>query len=225
MKASLDTNVILHLYRADKQAVLFDFFDEAIYIDEFIYDVELKNHGSDIKDKLDEDINAGKIKVITKDWLKEKRLLSLYNEYLTEQIYLYSSADKGEACAIALAKLLGAMSVVTDDIKTGGPHYTLMCLPDSDLIPFTYYELIIMLYMMNAYSAETVVETIETVKKHSPEYNFDLTSKLKKFINRTLRDPYSKRDKRWFDDFAKQNNIDILEKIKQLRSYIKQKST
>ena len=30
MKASLDTNVIIHLYRAEMQNILFEFFDEGI---------------------------------------------------------------------------------------------------------------------------------------------------------------------------------------------------
>lgn len=222
MKASLDTNVIIHLYRANKQAVLFDFFDEEIYIDEFIYEVELDNHGKDIKNKLDKDISDGKIIIITKKWLKEHKLFPLYLRYLREETLLYSSADKGEACAIALARLLGAMSVVTDDVKPYGPHYTLMCLPDSELIPFTYYELVILLYMMDTYSAEATIETIEAIVKRSPNYSFDFTAKLKQFINRTIRSPYSKREEQWFCDYAKKHGFNIREKTKLLISYIKQ---
>ena len=41
-----------------------------LYIDEFIYNVELKKHGADIKEKLNQDINSGKIQVITESKLK-----------------------------------------------------------------------------------------------------------------------------------------------------------
>ena len=221
MKASLDTNVILHLYRADKQNVLFDFFKEDIYIDEFIYTVELKNHGADIKEKLDQDINSGKIQVVTEEKLRELGIHSLYDEYLQEETILYSSADRGEACAIALARVLGAVSVVTDDTKPCGPHHTLMSLPDSDIIPFAYYELVFMLYLLDIYSTEETIKTLETIHKHSPDFNFDLIPKIKMFIKRTLISPYSERDKMWFDSFATEHNFNIKSKLKVLTEYIK----
>ena len=56
MKASLDTNIILHLYRANHQSLLFEMFDEEIYIDEFVYSIELQNHGKDILPILEQDI-------------------------------------------------------------------------------------------------------------------------------------------------------------------------
>ena len=61
MKASLDTNVIIHFYKADLQNILFDFFDEGVFIYEQIRDVELENHGQDILSKVDADIASGKI--------------------------------------------------------------------------------------------------------------------------------------------------------------------
>ena len=45
MRASLDTNVIIHFYRAGLQSILFDFFDEGVFIYEQIRNVELENHG------------------------------------------------------------------------------------------------------------------------------------------------------------------------------------
>lgn len=55
MKASVDTNVLIHLYRADKQKLMFDLFDK-VYADEFIINVELENHGSDIISMVKADI-------------------------------------------------------------------------------------------------------------------------------------------------------------------------
>ena len=43
MKASLDTNVIIHFYKADLQEILFDMFDEGVCIYEQIRSVELEN--------------------------------------------------------------------------------------------------------------------------------------------------------------------------------------
>ncbi len=45
MRASLDTNVVIHLYRAGLQNILFDLFDEGVFIYEQIRDVELNHHG------------------------------------------------------------------------------------------------------------------------------------------------------------------------------------
>ena len=63
MKASLDTNVVIHLYRADRQEILFEVFEDEIFIYEQIRDVEREHHGRDILSVLDSDIAAGKIKV------------------------------------------------------------------------------------------------------------------------------------------------------------------
>lgn len=56
MRASLDTNVIIHFYRAGLQNILFDFFDDGVFIYEQIRNVELQNHGNDILNLVDRDI-------------------------------------------------------------------------------------------------------------------------------------------------------------------------
>lgn len=220
MKASLDTNVLLHLYRADMQGVLFDFFDEDIYINEFIFDTELKNHGSDIKEKLDRDIAVGRIQIITEEWLRNRGLWALYHEYLNEETLLYSSSDRGEACAIALARVLGAMSVVTDDTKPCGPHHTLMCLPESDIIPFAHYELVILLYLMDRYSKEQVTQIITAICENSPDFNLELVPKIRQFLKRSIVSSYSEREHAWFESFANRHGIDIMAKSRALIAYI-----
>ena len=47
----MDTNVIIHLYRADLQDMLFDFFSDGVFIYEQIRNIELVNHGRDILEK------------------------------------------------------------------------------------------------------------------------------------------------------------------------------
>lgn len=41
MRASLDTNVIIHFYKAGLQDILFSFFDEGVFIYEQIRRVEI----------------------------------------------------------------------------------------------------------------------------------------------------------------------------------------
>ncbi len=65
MRASLDTNAIIHFYKAGLQSILFDFFDEGVFIYEQIRNVELENHGQDVIDKVDSDIDTGKIELYT----------------------------------------------------------------------------------------------------------------------------------------------------------------
>ena len=43
MRASLDTNAIIHFYKAGLQDILFDFFDEGVFIYEQIRKIELEN--------------------------------------------------------------------------------------------------------------------------------------------------------------------------------------
>ena len=71
MRASLDTNVIIHFYRAGLQNILFDFFDEGVFIYEQIRNVELQNHGNDILNLVDIDIAECKIQLYSDAKLKE----------------------------------------------------------------------------------------------------------------------------------------------------------
>ena len=70
MRASLDTNVIIHLYRANMQSILFDVFKDGLFIYEQIRNVELKRHGKIVLDAVDADVAAGRIELYTNAKLK-----------------------------------------------------------------------------------------------------------------------------------------------------------
>ena len=70
MRASLDTNVIIHFYRAQRQEVLFEVFDEGVFIYEQIRYIELEHHAKDLLEKIDLDILSGKIELYTDQKLK-----------------------------------------------------------------------------------------------------------------------------------------------------------
>jgi hypothetical protein len=61
---------------------------------------------------------------------------------LKDNRILYDGSDLGEVYAMSMAMTLGCISLVTDDIKERGPHYTLLRVPDSDGMPFDFYELL-----------------------------------------------------------------------------------
>lgn len=79
MKASLDTNVIIHFYKAGLEDILFDFFDEGVIIYEQIRNIELENHGQEVLNKVDSDIASGKIELYTDQKLKD---LHIYIRFL-----------------------------------------------------------------------------------------------------------------------------------------------
>ena len=130
MKASLDTNVIIHLYRAGKQNVLFELFDEGVFIYDQIRTIELKNHGADVLKAVDEDIASGKIELYTDQKLKDLAVLKIFENNVKENRCLYGAGDLGEVYAISLAQTLGAYSLVTNDIKQGGPYMSLLQFED-----------------------------------------------------------------------------------------------
>lgn len=119
MRASLDTNVIIHFYKANLQNILFDFFDEGVFIYEQIRNVELENHGQDVISKVDSDIAAGRIEIYTNQKLKDLQVYKIFEHNVNENRNLYGSGDLGEVYAISLAQTLGAYSLVTDDTKQG----------------------------------------------------------------------------------------------------------
>ena len=83
MRASVDTNVLIHLYRAEHQHILFDLIDEGVIIFEQIRNVELMHHGKDVLQKIDDDIHLQKIQLYTLQDLKRLSVDSLFSVYCT----------------------------------------------------------------------------------------------------------------------------------------------
>ena len=110
MRASLDTNAIIHFYKAGLQDILFDFFDEGVFIYEQIRKIELENHGQDVLFQVDIDIAAGKIELYTDQKLKKLQVYKIFEYNVNENRNLYGTGDLGEVYAISLAQTLGAYS-------------------------------------------------------------------------------------------------------------------
>ena len=221
MKASLDTNVIIHLYRATQQEILFDLFDEGIYVYEFLVNVELKNHGKDIIPEFQKDVDGGKVTIITDEWLRSHGIYTLFCEYYKNDEILFSPSDRGEVLAIALARTLGAMSIVTDDTKPRGPHATLMRVPDSDVMPFSFVEVLFLLFISGKLTAGAVVEKFDAVIACSYDYSWRFENKLNEFVRRFAHSPYSEREKEWMMDFCEKNSTNFLRCIKELNAQVK----
>ena len=64
MNASIDTDVVIHLYLSDRQGLFFKIFDN-LYMHEYLYENELKRKSSEVYKKFSVDVALGKIRIIT----------------------------------------------------------------------------------------------------------------------------------------------------------------
>lgn len=218
MRASLDTNVIIHFYKAGLQNILFDFFDEGIFIYEQIRNIELENHGKDILSQVDEDIEAGKIVKYTDEKLKELHVYKIFENNVNDNRLLYGTGDLGEVYAIALAQTIGAYSLVTDDTKQGGPYMSLLQFND-DIMPFTYADILILRYLIGNVDASKTVEDFELINQMS-DLNWTLKSQVSKFLKRFWRDPYREEDSKWIQELVRKHEVAVKTKFMELQKLL-----
>ena len=218
MRASLDTNVIIHFYRAGLQDILFRFFDEGVFIYEQIRNIELNNHGRDVLEQVDADIASGRLEVYTDQRLKELEVYRLFLNNVNENRNLYGAGDLGEVYAIALAQTIGTYSLVTDDTKQGGPYMSLLQF-DDDIMPFTFADVLILRYLVGDADEIQTVEDFDAVNPAS-DLNWSFRSQLAKFIKRFWKDPYRIEDKKWMQDLISHYQINVKSRILALRRLI-----
>ena len=218
MRASLDTNVIIHFYKADLQKILFEFFDEGVFIYEQIRNIELENHGRDILNKVDDDITAGKIEIYTDEKLKTQEVYRIFENNVKENRNLYGTGDLGEVYAISLAQTLGAYSLVTDDTKQGGPYMSLLQFED-DIMPFTFADVLILRYMIGTVDANQTVGDFVLINKAS-DLKWSFRSQVTKFIKRFFTDPYRLEDKKWIHKLERDYDIKVKSKLSELSKLI-----
>jgi len=211
LRASLDTNVIIHLYRAGLQNILFEFFDEGVFIYEMIRSIELSHHGKDLLEKIDEDILEGKIKIYTDKNLKELEVYRMFEINVKRNENLYSTKDLGEIYAISLAQTLGTYSLVTDDIKQGGPYMSLLQFED-EVMPFNFADVLILRYLVGNVDALQTIENFQTINRESA-LNWSFKSYIRKFVKRFYTDPYREEDKQWINEFTKTYSIKVKNKL------------
>lgn len=211
MRASLDTNVIIHFYKAGLQDILFDFFDEGVFIYEQIRNIELENHGQEILDKVDSDIASGKIELYTNQKLKELQVYKIFENNVLENRNLYGSGDLGEIYAISLAQTIGAYLLVTDDTKQGGPYMSLLQF-DDDIMPFTFADVLILRYLVGDVDEHKTVTDFNLIN-NSSNLNWSFKSQVTKFIKRFLKDPYRSEDTEWIRNLAAAKGFSIKEKL------------
>ncbi len=214
MRASLDTNVIIHLYKAELQSILFDVFDDGVFIYEQIRNVELENHGRDVLEVVDADISSGKIEIYTDQKLKELAIYKIFENNFKENRLLYGTGDLGEVYAISLAQTLGAYSLVTDDTKQGGPYMSLLQFED-DVMPFTFADVLILRYLIGMADVSQTVKDFDAVNMAS-NLNWSFRSQLSKFLKRFFKNPYRKEDTMWIHELGRKHGIKLKDKLESL---------
>lgn len=218
MRASLDTNAIIHFYKAGLQAILFTFFDEGVFIYEQIREIELENHGQEVLAPVDADIATGKIKLYTDQKLKALQVYKIFENNVNENRNLYGTGDLGEVYAISLAQTLGAYSLVTDDTKQGGPYMSLLQFED-DIMPFTFADVLILRYLLGTVDENQTVTDFNSINTSS-NLDWSFKSQVTKFIKRFYKEPYRDEDTTWIKKLAAENNINVKLKLQTLRKLL-----
>lgn len=218
MRASLDTNAIIHFYRAGLQNILFTFFDEGVFIYEQIRNIELENHGQEVLRQIDADISAGKVELYTDQMLKDLQVHRIFENNVKENKNLYGAGDLGEVYAISLAQTIGAYSLVTDDTKQGGPYMSLLQFED-DIMPFTFADVLILRYLLGTADEEQTVTDFNLINSLS-DLNWSLKSQVTKFIKRFYKNPYRDEDTIWIKKLAIENNINVKLKLQSLSNLV-----
>ena len=211
MRASLDTNVIIHFYKAGLQDILFAFFDEGVFIYEQIRNVELENHGQDVLNQVDADIADGKMELYTNQRLRNLQVYKIFEHNVSENRNLYGTGDLGEVYAISLAQTLGAYSLVTNDTKQGGPYMSLLQSED-DIMPFTFADVLILRYLIGTVDENQTLKDFNSINTSS-NLNWSFKSQVIKFVKRFFKDPYRDEDIVWIKKLAAENNINIKLKL------------
>ena len=214
MRASLDTNFIIHFYKAGLENILFNFFDEGVFIYEQIRNIELENHGQEVLNRVDSDISCGKIELYTDQKLKDLQIYKIFEYNFSENRNLYGTGDLGEVYAISLAQTLGAYSLVTDDTKQGGPYMSLLQFED-EVMPFTFADVLILRYLVGDVDEKQTVNHFNLIN-NSSSLNWSFKSQVSKFIKRFLKDPYRNEDKEWILDLAAKKGFSIKVKLETL---------
>lgn len=218
MRASLDTNVIIHFYMAGLQNILYEFFDEGVFIYQQIRDTELENHGQEILDKVDFDIASGKLELYTDQKLKDLQVYKIFENHVLDNRNLYGTGDLDEVYAISLAQTLGAYSLVTDDTKQGGPYMSLLQFED-DIMPFTFADVLILRYIVGDADEYKTVDDFNSIN-NSSKLNWSFRSQVSRFIKRFFKSPYRKEDTEWIRNLAVKRGVSIKIKLAALSELI-----
>ncbi len=80
MNASLDTDIVIHLYGSGKEGLIFHFFDQ-LYMHAYLYEQELKIKSVPVFQRVSADVESGRIKIISSIDLSNMGIQGLFERY------------------------------------------------------------------------------------------------------------------------------------------------
>lgn len=221
--ASLDTNILIHLWRSQTEKMLKQMFDK-VYVHQWLIDTELSHHADDIlRGKIIDSMVDGFIEPINDAILKKQGLYEAFKQELEDLALFFSGSDTGEGYVIALAKVYGIPAVVTNDIKKDGPKWYLN-IRAKEPIGFSSDEVLLIDYLKGALSKEEYLSQFQAMNDINA-LGWRMKISQRRFVQRFLGEldreiPASVRDHQWINDFAKKNGIDITKKLNSLKAVI-----
>lgn len=217
MDASLDTDVVIHLYSSGKQELLFSSFDELVMY-EYLFEKELKNKSPLVYAEVIRDVGNRHIKIITNADLISMGIKGLFENYKESNQCLF---DQGELHAIALAKAMGIAAFVSDDTKPQGPHHTLVQEIIEDVIPFAFYELLFLKYLSSVITLKELFEEFEAITSASmSQHPMNFRSRIIATVRRFSERNGTKRDIEWLRSFCEEKNINFKAKMRELKLFL-----
>ncbi len=145
MDVSLDTDKVIHLFEANQETLLFEFFDR-LYIYSYLFEKELLNAKPSVLHRVKNAVNEGKIHVVDDAFLTNINMQTTFQQHVEH--YAITN-DRGQMFAIALALTMGYDVIATNDIQKYGPHHTMMQRHSVNLVPLSFYEI---LFFKNGFS-------------------------------------------------------------------------
>ena len=217
MDASLDTDIVIHLYVSGRQELLFSSFD-TLYMFEFLIERELKVKNDSVYHEIRKELEFGRIKMITAADLIAMDIKGLFDDYKRDFSALF---DQGELHAIALAKAMGISAFVSDDTKDQGPHQTLVKQLIEDVIPFAFYELLFLKFLRSTITVQEMKAEFEAVNdaamgKHPMSFRTKIAATVRRFSTRDG----TERDTDWMNAFCLAQRINYREKMQELKCFL-----
>ncbi|WP_195469558.1 hypothetical protein [Clostridium sp. D43t1_170807_H7] len=218
MDASLDTDIVIHLYKSEKKELLYSSFDK-VYIYDFLLEKEMKRKSTSVYEEFKKDVEAGIVKVITNKDLIDMGIKKLFEDYKENNKYLF---DQGELQAVALAKAMGIAAFVSDDTKDFGPHQSLVKELIEGVIPFAFYELLFLKYLSSEITLQELDRSFEQVNQSSmSQFPMSFRRKLSEVLKRFSAKYITERDKKWILEYCDKREINLNDKMLKLRDYLK----
>ena len=185
MDASLDTDIVIHLYGSGKEGLFYDLFDQ-LYMHMYLYDRELRRKSPLVFQRVSEDVERDRIRIISNRDLSGMGLQSLFDEYRREYEYLF---DSGECYGVSMARTMGLAAFASDDTARHGPHEALVRELIEGVMPFSFYELLFLKYLSSCLSTEGMHQefhsvTSQTMGRHPMQFRDRMKRTARRFSER-----------------------------------------